>query len=292
MFDKLTRTITKTPLLKTPSFIKKHAFNMANKQPLVLMTYSIRESYFSIISLNKNFTEIKSVPLSKILATTEIDWVTQSGYFISEVIGSCYGLVCLSVGFHHNRNSRRNKGEHFITHESLVFWNPFTQQQYLVPNPNASESDYYSRIWGFGYDTVNETFKLVIAKGCLTQIYHLSTNSWEIIESMNWSSVFQIGNRIRDVVGKFLRGSLHWIASYDNIVALNLTTKACNYIPLPNHNAISCNRIFSRELGIWVMKEYGKLESWVKQYTIVKEHSYLQILKPPLWISEDGELLF
>lgn len=43
------------------------------------------------------------------------------------------------------------------------------------------------------------------------------------------------------------------------------------------------------------MKEYGKPESWTKVYTVKKDvlHTRIwSILNPPLWISEDGKLLF
>jgi F-box interacting protein len=186
----------------------------------------------------------------------------------SKILGVCHGLVCLNS----------NEGNGFM----MNLWNPRTQKLKEVPKL-ISESLFST--FGFAYDSQYNDYKIIrIAfdpNHFEAAVYSLSTNSWRKLEqptrdkSIYLKIVYMDGRHTL-----FFNGALHWISDiFDNgvltpiIVAFDLNEERFRVILFPgitknygfliNYKGSLAMRGFASEL--WVMKEYGVVESWTKQ---------------------------
>ncbi|KAH9620941.1 hypothetical protein KSS87_015495, partial [Heliosperma pusillum] len=150
--------------------------------------------------------------------------------------------------------------------------------------------------YGFGYDLVNDDYK-VIALSCyflepkdedeprpepkmFANVYSVKKGTWKQVESFPY---------LYDYAGVFVGGSIHWIATnyWDDspfIVGFDVTEEKLWKVPAPGvingdpceHDELiilggclcMCNSFPRDKIDIWVMKEYGVIESWTK-FTIV-----------------------
>ncbi|XP_074286843.1 F-box protein CPR1-like isoform X2 [Silene latifolia] len=138
--------------------------------------------------------------------------------------------------------------------------------------------------YGLGYDQVNDDYKVVALSGYFLEhemkmfanVYSVKKGSWKQVESCPYFYGYS---------GVFVGGSIHWIATNycDNsrfIAGFDLTEEKIWKVPAPS--AINgdpceydvlillggclcmCNSFPKDETSIWVMKEYGVLQSWTK----------------------------
>lgn len=185
----------------------------------------------------------------------------------SKILGVCNGLVCL----------RSNDGnDRFM----MNLWNPRIQK--LKQLPKLMESVFSA--FGFAYDSQNNDYKIIrIAfdpNRFEAAIYSLSTNSWRKLEQPTRDKSIYLKIVYMDGKHLFFNGALHWISAIlDNgvlspiIVAFDVNeerfrvilfpgiTKNCGF--LIDYKGSLAMRGFASEL--WVMKEYGVVESWTKQ---------------------------
>lgn len=100
-----------------------------------------------------------------------------------------------------------------------------------------------STMFGFGYDHLNDDYKVVLAKSVSSYgrldkgviVYSLKTNSWRKIEDFRETICHQ-------GLGKFVKGVLHWTVmgmrgdvSASTIVSFDLGNETCGEIPQPNY---------------------------------------------------------
>ncbi|KAJ4836736.1 hypothetical protein Tsubulata_045935, partial [Turnera subulata] len=85
-------------------------------------------------------------------------------------VGSCNGLVCISLGGNQN---------------DFVLWNPNTGAFRQLPKPEDDTSCYQGcPAYGFGYDSVSDDYKIFLVSvhksdEGITQIFSLKANSWK-----------------------------------------------------------------------------------------------------------------
>jgi F-box interacting protein len=210
----------------------------------------------------------------------------------SKILGVCNGLVCL----------RSADDKCFM----MNLWNPRIQK--LKELPKLMEPETLYSAFGFAYDSQNNDYKVIrIAfdpNRFEAAVYSLSTNSWRKLEqptrdkSNYLKIVYMDGTHTQ-----FSNGALHWISAIrDNgvfspiIVAFDVNeerfrvilfpgiTKNCGF--LTDYKGSLAMRGYASEL--WVMKEYGVVESWTKQildeiYWVdleIKHSKYFGILSP------------
>ncbi|KAJ4843906.1 hypothetical protein Tsubulata_034255 [Turnera subulata] len=187
-------------------------------------------------------------------------------------IGSCNGLVCVALDQQCNQ---------------LVLWNPTTGVYRQLPDKPVDTSSYAAYpVFGFGYDSVSDDYKIFLSsiddRGyeddiSTTLIYSLRANSWKEIYTEGLGYVDK---------GLFLNGALHWDYNGKEIVVFDLEKEVIHDFLLPplelnildkarqNFTAypvglgivggyLSVSGYDSR-LQIWIMKEYGVQESWVR----------------------------
>ncbi|KAM1713478.1 hypothetical protein EV1_023927 [Malus domestica] len=207
----------------------------------------------------------------------------------TEIIGrSVHGLVCIRKG---------GKGED----GDIAFWNPSIQKFKMIP-PTTFEADLNimtklgSPCYAFGYDSINDDYKLVgfvefrnkepLFLTYSVQIYSLKSNSWKRIQNINipwWSYyVFDLHNIV------YVNGALCWLmddgSDIYTIVTLDLATEECGAFPAPVDKPYLFLEVLGDCLYIcvrhgrtrhdgWIMKEFGVAESWTLIYSINEEDS-------------------
>ncbi|XP_057798340.1 uncharacterized protein LOC131014401 [Salvia miltiorrhiza] len=216
------------------------------------------------------------------------------------LVGSCNGLVCVSVAAH-----------------AVILWNPTTRKSKLIPD-SGTDPDCDSITYGFGYEELHDDYKVVEASSdkCETtgmyetqvKVYSVRTNSWKIM--YNWPGGNTFGG-----TGKFLNGAIHWSVRMRSlgrpvrsvIVSHDLATDIFVQLPMPNFDdddvrvdvkilngclVVCCEH--NVYMDIWVMKEYGMRESWTKLVRIpffldFRDHEFIRPC--PLFLSMNGKIL-
>lgn len=156
----------------------------------------------------------------------------------------------------------------------VCLFNPFTREFKEIQLPVLVADDYDFSIYGFGYDSKINDFKIVdISVTCEERGEALGPNSWTSIEK-----VLPVHDDDMDGEGVFVNGALHWLTT-SCILAFDIEDETFQELP---------QRVFGTERGIcvlggclcissrkdnvsfevWVMNEYGIGESWSKFFAI------------------------
>ncbi|MBA0587365.1 hypothetical protein Gorai_000497 [Gossypium raimondii] len=197
--------------------------------------------------------------------------------------GSCNGLVCIAPD-----------------EDTLFLFNPSTRESKRIPDPPSGFVPNGWSFYGFGYDFVNDDYK-VVKVGCGTVcVYSLRTDSWRIVCS------FPYVDNVSES-GVLLNGTIHWMVSFEDgvdcrcvVAAFSLEEEVFSDMPAPD----IVNTSFEFVVGVlngclcvlhsrnqmhndfWVMTEYGVGKSWTK---LTLSLSY--ICMKPLCLAQNREAL-
>ncbi|KAA8516864.1 hypothetical protein F0562_017318 [Nyssa sinensis] len=278
-------------LIDSPDFVKFH------------LKRSIETK--SNLSLILRCWNLYSVDLESLDNALELDHPLKSDNYVTEVLGSCNGLLCLA-------NSE----------EDIVLWNPSIRKHRKLPVmpielPPPEFCFCQFIVYGFGHDVVNDEYKLVR----LVQFYGDDDDSFDSevkvynLKSNSWRRIPDFPYYLRDVLGNGSNGmlvsaALHWVVTREPksdtsnlIAAFDIGTEEYRLVPQPEYSdenflmdvgvlggclIIFCN--YYSEVDIWLMKEYGVKESWtnlfsVSQPTVIRSFEYLN----PIAYSKSGE---
>ncbi|KAA8532616.1 hypothetical protein F0562_032568 [Nyssa sinensis] len=225
------------------------------------------------------------------------------------VAGSCNGLLCLVTPWLYNTTN-------------IYLWNPSIKECRTIPNPPFSHHFQRDFFYGFGfglssivddiddYKVVKTTYINEPDKRSEVEVYSLRKNSWKSIGDAFPSRVYRV--YCRPVV---VNGSVHWSTVTENdtitgnvnlpIVLFDMAGEVFREIALPDSvppKAIILGTLGrslsfftslpypSGEYEIWVMKEYGVVESWTKLYVTRSDPDMMGMM--PLGIMDSGEALF
>ncbi|KAB5534634.1 hypothetical protein DKX38_017720 [Salix brachista] len=263
-------------LIKSPAFISKHlqrTISSTDHQSLFLLRLCSkeREEQYSLRLDNQDFNEHMQL---------HFPFESFKSYF--HVIGSCNGLICLAKVI-----------QRFTV--SFIFWNPLIQK-YVNIEPRIL-GHLYSFV-GFGYDSRANDYKLIRMVNFQKSKF-LSENFPKMeLYSLNegsWRSIPQTAPLRYDTdqhfSSAFLNGAVHWIANradqhegiHNVVLGFDMSDEIFLEIALPScldnvrpsclsllvykESSISvCQASFlsSVQFHIWVMKEYGVVESWTQ----------------------------
>lgn len=293
-------------LISDPYFIKKH---------LLISSQNIDFTHHRIIvsSTTAEFN-LKSCSVSSLFhnpstISEELNYPVKNKYRHDGIIGSCNGMLCFA-----------------IKAECVLLWNPSIRVSKKSPPLGNNWRPGCYTAFGLGYDRLSDDYK-VVAVFCdprehhfsdtKVKVYNLSTNSWRKIQD------FPYGLTPFHDFGKFVSGTLNWpancffasgsenSASNSNplwvIVSLDLQKETYRQVLPPEYEKEDSSR---SNLGVlreclcmsydykrthfvvWVMKDYGVREYWVKLVTIPylpnpEDFSY----SVPFCISENGQVL-
>ncbi|GLT30486.1 hypothetical protein SLA2020_052830 [Shorea laevis] len=209
--------------------------------------------------------------------------------------GTCNGLIVFKTG------------------ETFFIWSKFIGDfQVITSKPRCyahGDWDEFGRtevvLYGFGYDSVNEDYKLVDIMGfhhgrkIKVSTYSFRNNTWSRRSPLITDKTspptpyFDIGAcGCSQTQGVLVGSLLNWVAYRDSrfntppfIFAFNLTTEEFHEIELPEIDTASVLGVLegcltvthpkanhsskSVELDIWVMKEYMVKESWTLAFRIL-----------------------
>ncbi|KAM1166125.1 hypothetical protein ACFX2G_025897 [Malus domestica] len=199
------------------------------------------------------------------------------------VVGSCNGLLLLSDDYLTETNS-------------FILWNPSIRKFVSLAKPHAPTSSCYS-ICGFGFDSKKNDYKVVKlvylrqddqGQACPEiGLYSLNSGSWKTITAT--SPNYVIAQTFWSQV--FVHGAVHWIASRRKenglrnvILSLDVSDETFKEIELPEDLArvlptkymaisaagksIAVKHYDQNIHSIWIMREYGVVDSWTKKFSI------------------------
>ncbi|OMP01367.1 hypothetical protein COLO4_11925 [Corchorus olitorius] len=199
-------------------------------------------------------------------------------------VGFCNGLVCL-----HNYLQKP---------EQIWLYNPCLKQHKIIQPPfNIVSDDFRDRVLGFGYDSINNDYKVVYwQKQTQVQVYTLGTNSWREVDPPDNITFISVRQNFQ----AFFNGAIHWWGKdekngCDHVI---ISFKVCSeefqvfhlpdYVPRPKKLAnlnfeqigiyvcrdllcVSVATIYdhiNRFYDIWAMGKYGVQESWTRLFVI------------------------
>jgi F-box interacting protein len=179
--------------------------------------------------------------------------------------------------------------------------------------------DWWMEYIGFGYDQVNDKYKVLVVEcmdpnldeefgQSLTKIYTFGEDSWRTIQ--------ELPRPLTEDLGKYVNGTLNWIGTNNFrhlIISFDLNKETYRDVLVPQNifeGGSRCNYSLyvlddclcfcfanKTHFVVWLMKEYGVIESWAKLMTIpwenlifknfVNQFSNIKLL----FISENGVVL-
>ncbi|TXG72103.1 hypothetical protein EZV62_000682 [Acer yangbiense] len=219
---------------------------------------------------------------------------------------SCNGLVCVVVFW-----------------DSVVLWNPSIQDYRRIPTRTSRvlSDDNHNDIFGLGYDSITDDYKIVRFPGihCNSehsprnwiQVFSLKKNSWRTIQDGSRSGsndfpylVLQHSTAIT------VNGRPHWDETF-HILYFDASQECLGEMPWPetdnNELVIKSLQEFRGYLGVlmstelwtqhelWVLKEYGVKESWTRFLRIPSmpvpgsPNNFLSL--EPFCFTKDGKVL-
>lgn len=179
-------------------------------------------------------------------------------------------------------------------------------------SPQAVSFSSHIEHYGFGFDEVNNKYKVLLVllnqnntSQSLTKIYTFGDDSWKTIQDFPPSRI-----RPFRLLGKFVSGTLNWIVENEKdgvssnqsvILSFDLEKEAYSEVLLPRNAGGSVGSLYvlNNCLGVcysnvaqdiqwvvWLMKDYGDVESWTKFVIIpnLKPASFVE----PLFVSDNG----
>ncbi|XP_058189817.1 F-box/kelch-repeat protein At3g23880-like [Rhododendron vialii] len=192
-------------------------------------------------------------------------------------------------------------------HDNIFLWNPSIRKSIILPKPGITKKTHDSLAddLGFGYDLRSNDYKVVrIVTRCgsdrsqddespLVEVYSLKAGSWKMNRGAGES--FPLGFRIAysQNFTSCLEGVLHWAAkakgNWNNrlVLSFDLCVEVFKTIKMPNglesarfdittsvfggFLSLLCEDNVDRankSCSIWIMKEYGVVDSWYKYVKI------------------------
>ncbi|KAJ8554491.1 hypothetical protein K7X08_025169 [Anisodus acutangulus] len=245
---------------------------------IIFKTYHLRKEQLFFVELSDNDDDEHK------LREIQIPFSTSMPIF--RVVGSCNGLLCLSGVY---------------DHEAVYIYNPFTRQHIKLPNCNELEVN--EVVYGYGFHPATNEYK-VIKIGYYSHVYYvpwcfhksvkkdypLSEVHLFNLKRNTWRNLGELPYKLHHSPGVLVSGRLHWVTRFNwhldrLIVAFDLSDDTFQEVPRPDFNVdlFHCRyhlaalrgclcacllTSIGENLEIWIMEEYNKKESWVKQFNI------------------------
>lgn len=205
---------------------------------------------------------------------------------------SCNGLLCLSKTFQ------------FDFHEDIYVCNPILGEYISIPLAAGQETRHQSN-FALGYSAITREYKVLHTFCSKTgsafqpeaQIYTIATGKWRSIHKA-------LRNLDTFMFDSFVGGSIHWELRdegncVNSIGSFNFEKEQFSQFSLPpryNEELVTLTVLegclgvsfFSTclqpQYEVWVMKEYGKKESWTKLIT-VENPGFGQLCEPLIFVN-------
>ncbi|CAH9109968.1 unnamed protein product [Cuscuta epithymum] len=224
------------------------------------------------------------------------------------IVGSCNGLICLTD----------DMGEDDLT---TILWNPSIGKSVALPEPRVTFTSHgaFSHTHGFGYDPLTNDYKVVRIANIsfnelppLVELYELSKGRWRDISHKATGVCYRLGDSIPAAL---VGGIVHWAAMDEDfknsVLSFDMSKEVFGEILVPDSVATASLRYFTDlRVGtykeslaffvqstygtnpyccVWVMKEYGNVQSWTQIFSINHLRLGFQLL---VGFRKTGEALF
>ncbi|KAL5702153.1 hypothetical protein ACHQM5_027402 [Ranunculus cassubicifolius] len=266
--------------IKHPLFIQmQHRRAMDSNSHFLIINETLEENYFLIEyeGLDTRFPQVTKLP----------ELPRMEGFNMPMI--SCNGLL-------------------FFQESPYVVCNPITGEC-IIP-PNSPKNDIDDILSCFGFDSNTGMYKIMRAVKINSDfaeahVHTLGSAGWRTISDVPYT----FGNMATNV---FVNGAFHWLGTEPRkckksevIVSFKLGTEEFCVKPLPPFlqkydawhglfevgGCLSAKRIkFDKPSEIWVMKTYGDLASWSKEY-VFRDMEPWSGPYDPIKVMENGELL-
>ncbi|KAF7813722.1 F-box/kelch-repeat protein [Senna tora] len=283
-------------LISDPYFVRKHlhlsTLNPNFSHHRIVLSSTTAEFILKSCCVNSLFNNPSTI-------CDDLSYPVKNKFRHDGIIGSCHGLLCFAI-----------KGE------CVLLWNPSIRVSKKSPPLGNNWRPGCYTAFGLGYDYLTDDYK-VVAVFCdpnvyfsetKVKVYSMASNSWRKIQD------FPFGVTPYQNSGKFVSGCLNWAANCSAgstslwvIVSLDLQKETYREVLPPDYEKEECS---TPTLGVlrgclcmnydhkkthfvvWLMKDYGVRESWVKLVSIPylpnpEDFSY----SVPYCISENGQVL-
>ncbi|KAI3783308.1 hypothetical protein L1987_42386 [Smallanthus sonchifolius] len=257
-------------IISDAHFIKSHL----KKAESLSTHHRILVPSYPLLSLNYNLSP------TDINASVEHNCPFLNPRNVIKILGSCNGLVCIIDG------SR-----------DLTIYNPSTRRYFkpLQSLPQvlscSNESNQTEYVYGFGYRSNPYDLKVV-------RFPRFARDSGYIYDFI-------------DTAGTFLNGSLHWLARHSNnenqnrvIASFDVSKETFRDACLPPQEPILpyymlgvlngclyalCDGVYHTKVEVWLMKEYGSVNSWSKFIKIRVDMwtGHISYIRPLISVSDD-----
>lgn len=249
-------------IIDSEDFVKRHLQFQSLRQKVILKSFESELLLFDMDSVDN-------------ICKVELPFYSEEKH-TNIIIGSCDGLLALSNG------------------SVDTIWNVSTRKYSILPRCliNCSCDDMNCQFAdGFGrHPTSNDyMFVKIVFLRNLTEInvYSLETNSWKVINCLaSYPDYWFCGD------GAFVQGSLNWLGNSktdkrnDFILSYDLRNEKLSRVLLPDSihrcdDYSMCLKVWGdclcvvygslrHPIDIWVMKEHGLKDSWIKMYPFVE----------------------
>ncbi|XP_016452643.1 F-box/kelch-repeat protein At3g23880-like [Nicotiana tabacum] len=282
-------------IISQPYFKKKHldhAKNQLNSQKLLFAgSRRDRTIYFYCYSLS-------SVQLVK--DRRSLDWPLNSEipYCRMKVFASCDGLFLIGIWSKPDDQP-----------SLLLLWNPTTRESIIIPH----ETPQLESVYGLGYDSTSDDyilFRVDTDEQALDEILALKNGSWrKIYKTSSWEVSYLLSGWH---CLAFVHEAFHWLGFLRgfSVASFNISDEKYREIPLPVTMPLIPQigpEAFYVDVGVsvvegmlsvfyndeitfnlWVMKNYGVIESWTKLLNIPSNG--IHFIRP-IYKFFDGEML-
>ncbi|KAL3507791.1 hypothetical protein ACH5RR_033173 [Cinchona calisaya] len=181
-----------------------------------------------------------------------------------KILGSCNGLFCILIDRNH-----------------VFLWNPSIKKLRQLPCSGFQAKPYDYARYGFGYDKLNDDYKVVGIHEGVTRIYSCKTDSWKSIEDY----IYRDGS---PSYRQWAFAKVHFGISLEigpnksifKIVSIDLANERFGEVGYPDSDfSGSIVGVFGGRLSliktkylsekcasveVWIMMEYGVRQSWTK----------------------------
>ncbi|XP_057434371.1 F-box/kelch-repeat protein At3g23880-like [Lotus japonicus] len=290
-------------IISNPQFVKRHLrCSLDNNIRDFAHIQLLSESYNAgNESLDQSYVSIYSIPLLFSSQKGNL-YPIESGY---NLIGVCNGLVSFA-------KRRYFYSENVSSYSCWVrLWNPITGLWSMSPPLTFSRQPFEDNSddsFGFGYDCMNETYKMVAIMDMrnsleeepeknVVKIYDMGSTCWRRIQSFP-----DLPNRVWPSAmsnGVYASGALNWLILTKTktfiVVSLNLGREEYLQLSLPPSSQHAKDRCFplldvlkdslcilqndgEKGFVVWQMKEFGAQASWTKLFNFRFERNLAHMI--------------
>nr|XP_011466133.1 PREDICTED: F-box protein CPR30-like [Fragaria vesca subsp. vesca] len=272
-------------LVKTLTFIQTHLNNQttAGDVSRLLLLISLQSNDLHWDNPASSFGQYSKL-LNPILSNKNSSWTKGMDY---EVIGTCNGLVGLAIS-----------SSYIDPCPPVILWNPSIRKFGFLPSPSRAVECYRYESYSLCYDSRIGDYKVV--RIVMEPDREVEVEVWSLARG-TWKSLSNVPADFPPYTDRtaFVNGAFHWVQRHHtrkgemdedctvSVVALDMVDESFRNVEIRQGFCRDYPPMISKYHGggdhlwlalfeiqgnssfdLWVMKEYGVVESWTKLFDV------------------------